>query len=119
MISVGILPLHPFRHSSKVLDGARPVQADNIIENIDLQLLSGLEFQRLSNLLRYYNLEFWRHFDHVHGCSLSGAYNIDRPFGMSICLSMAKRITAGAIHTAPRRGDTSPACDFAEVRAHG
>ena len=64
------------------------MQADNIIENIDLQLLSGLEFQRLSNLLRYYNLEFWRNFDHVHGCLLSGTYNIDRPFGMSICPSI-------------------------------
>src|SRR6266404_1505729 len=71
VVSVVILPLHPLRNSTKLFDGSRPLQTDNIVQAINVQLLSRLEFQRLANLLRYDHLEFWRHFHHFHCCAFS------------------------------------------------
>ena len=51
MVTIFILPFHAFGHTAELLDGARPSEANDAIDDIDLKLLARLQLQGLADFL--------------------------------------------------------------------
>ena len=69
VVTILILPAHAFCKTAKLLQRPRPMNPDVAIEQVDLELLSGLEAEGFANLLGNDDLEFWRNRYCVHWTS--------------------------------------------------